>query len=283
MSIISYFMDRSHMGAVRKIGGRVGNGVDRVEFHFDHESPEFMGDEGRCLLQGSVWSTLDVDELIVAAMQEPNPFAGALGASLVLYTTRRALVFSGQEARHRQRFVAPPGTQVIGLNFDGSKLTGVLLEMVNEEGSGSVESIEGQIGTVVDSVTLRLRNGRSFHYGTADSADKCVGPFLLEPDERIIIVEQGVRDQMLGASVVFYTSLGNIFAVFGLTSRRLRRCAAPPGQQICGLEWEDGALVGIRTCGLDGSLQKRALHKIESNTVVYCVGAQCGRVAAKST
>lgn len=77
------------------------------------------------------------------------------------------------------------------------------------------------------------------------------GPWQIEPDEWIIVVEQFFRDRKLGASLAFYTSNGRVFKLSGMTAVKSPRFAAPAGQQICDLRFEGNRLVEVVTCPSD--------------------------------
>jgi len=71
--------------------------------------------------------SLKPDEIIIAVQQENrNGLEEHLGNAMTFYTSHcNAFEFQGADARRRLRFVAPTGSQVVGLQFVGSRLTGI--------------------------------------------------------------------------------------------------------------------------------------------------------------
>lgn len=234
----------SYAGVVESIVGRTGEGVHSVELWQRSGKVFHHGDGGAIQTVFQV----DPDELLMAVMQD-FLLENVLGSSLVFYTSKaRILAISGSEARTRRRFAAPAGRQITGMQFDGHQLVGVFLEKVGQE--GSVECISGRVGSAVDSCVIKLRDGTTYSYGEP-GGDMIRGPWQIEPDEWIIVVEQFFRDRKLGASLAFYTSNGRVFKLSGMTAVKSPRFAAPAGQQICDLRFEGNRLVEVVTCPSD--------------------------------
>jgi len=195
---------------------------------------------------------LESEELIIAVMQVSSAPDNYLGDSLVFYTSRsRVLALQGTDARRRNRFVAPAGCQIVGLQFDGSVLTGTHVECVPLSRQGSVAQVSGRADTDVDSVTFHLRDGSMRSYGGSDGQEQ--NPWTLENTELILIVEQGHKERCLGVSLVFYTSHGNVLKIAGISAVRSRRFAAPSGNQVCGLHFEGDVLRMVQTCPQTGN------------------------------
>jgi len=170
-----------------------------------------------------------------------------LGNAIALFTSSSMVVaFQGVDARTRNRFVAPTGSQICGLQFVGSQLTGIHLERVDDSNRGAVSSIRGRTGYAVDNIELELRDGSVRRHGGTGGFVQ--GPWMLQEDERIVAVEQAVREEYLGNSVAFFTSCGQVYRLSGVEASTSRRFSAPPGRQICGLEFEASALSLVRTC-----------------------------------
>merc|ERR1719377_269151 len=117
-----------------------------------------------------------------------------LGDALVFYTSLgRVLALQGTDARRRNRFVAPAGRQIVGLQFEGAVLAGTHVERVPPSGEGSVAEISGRTGTEVSHVAFHLREGSKHEYG--GSAGQPHGPWTLQKTELVLIVEQGHKDR----------------------------------------------------------------------------------------
>jgi len=172
-----------------------------------------------------------------------------LGNAITFYTSScNAFEFQGADARRRLRFVAPVGSQIVGLQFVGSRLTGIHMEGVPESGAaGLVDGIGGRCGYAVDQINFHLRSGVTRSYGGGGGFEQ--GPWALEPNEYITVVEQARREAYLGNSVAFYTSAGRVLKLSGMEASVSRRFAAPPGLQICGVDVEGASLTGVRLCG----------------------------------
>merc|ERR1712242_623252 len=108
----------------------------------------------------------------------------------------------GTDARRRNRFVAPTGWQIVGLQFEGHDLKGTHVERVPKSGKGSVTQVSGHTGTDVDGISLHLRGGSTHSYGRSDGEEHM---WTLESTEIIRVVEQGHRDSGLGITLAFYT------------------------------------------------------------------------------
>eukprot|EP00930_Biecheleria_cincta_P028384 TRINITY_DN19812_c0_g1_i1.p1 TRINITY_DN19812_c0_g1~~TRINITY_DN19812_c0_g1_i1.p1 ORF type:complete len:664 (+),score=60.13 TRINITY_DN19812_c0_g1_i1:79-2070(+) len=226
------------VGAVRQVSGRTGSGVHSLEWKLQNGSARRFGFEGGT----THWSwLLRPGELIIAVMQEICDTH--LGYAMVFYTSLcRILALQGNDARRRNRFVAPVGYQIVGLQFEENDVTGVHIERAGECVADSVGEISGQVSSVVEQVVFKLRDGTSLTYGDLDGSEQGVkqGPFTLQPGEFIRILEQGHRDWKLGTGLVFYTSEGNVIKLSGMTAAPSRRFAAPLGHQ--------GADLSASTC-----------------------------------
>mmetsp|Transcript_63637 Transcript_63637/g.180731 ORF Transcript_63637/g.180731 Transcript_63637/m.180731 type:complete len:90 (-) Transcript_63637:76-345(-) len=71
---------------------------------------------------------------------------------------------------------------------------------------------------------------------------------MLREDEFIVCVEQSCREEYLGNTLAFYTSAGAVYKLSGMEASSSRRFAAPPGRQVCGLDFEASRLRCVRTC-----------------------------------
>eukprot|EP00931_Biecheleriopsis_adriatica_P118671 TRINITY_DN94018_c0_g1_i1.p1 TRINITY_DN94018_c0_g1~~TRINITY_DN94018_c0_g1_i1.p1 ORF type:complete len:621 (+),score=105.61 TRINITY_DN94018_c0_g1_i1:60-1865(+) len=247
------FWERHRRGAIRQINGSVGDAVDSVELELRDGTREFHGGKGG--FQQRSWR-LHHDEVILAVAQEERD--SYVGNSLVFYTSDcQIIALQGGDARTRSRLIAPVGSQITGLQFEGSQITGIYLEHLPANGGPmAVEKIYGNVGSAVDRVVLQLRDGSARRYGSAGGKE--VGPWILEPDEFILLVEQGRRDAFLGNSICFFTSRGRIIEFQGMQASKSRRFVAPPGTQICGLGFSGSLLAKVKTCPL-GTAEARAV------------------------
>lgn len=238
-------------GAVKQISGSVGNAVDCVEMQLRTGKRHFYGTQGG--FQHKSWR-LHHDEVILAVAQEERD--SFVGNSVVFYTSEcQIIALQGHDATNRTRLIAPIGSQISGLQFEGSQLTGIYLERVPFDGSPmAVSSIIGHVGSAVDKLVLRLRDGSTRRYGF-EGGYQC-GPYNLDDDEYILLVEQDRRDAYLGNSIAFVTSKGKIWEFRGMQASRSRRFVAPPDRQICGLGFNGSHLSVVTTCPLqpDGAL-----------------------------
>jgi len=244
------------VGVVKKISTTLGDAVDLVELKFWNGQKERHGGSG-----GESQTVFDLkpDELIIGVMQETR--GQYLGNSLCFYTSHaRTINLPGWSAQRQHRFVAPHGRQIVGLQFDASTLIGVYLEKLSGAGHGAIAQISGRVGHAVDRLTLVLRDGEVLDYGAGGGAE--CGPFVLQRDEYITVVEQGRRDAFLGNSIVFYTSAGNVIRLLGMQSAAGVRFSVPVGSQLCGLEFRGSDLETIFTCPASGedSSRRRALR-----------------------
>lgn len=246
-------------GLVGKIIGRTSAGVNCIEIHLRDGSKAFHGAAGG---RNRLTHVLEPGELLSAVMQDFS-HPQKLGSALVFYTAQgRILRFEGRMARTRNRFLAPLGSQVAGLQFDGPRLVGVHLKEADDGSEGVIEHISGSVGSAVDSCKLQLRSGVSHHYGTP-TGTTVVEPWRLQSEEFVTIVEQFFRDRNLGASLAFYTSAGRVFKMVGMTATRSPRFAAPKGHQICGISFtEDGMLAEV-TCAAHSERQTLQSFNIE--------------------
>eukprot|EP00929_Paragymnodinium_shiwhaense_P099207 TRINITY_DN6077_c0_g1_i1.p1 TRINITY_DN6077_c0_g1~~TRINITY_DN6077_c0_g1_i1.p1 ORF type:complete len:805 (+),score=196.18 TRINITY_DN6077_c0_g1_i1:97-2415(+) len=268
------------VGVVRTINAVVASAVHWVEFVMVDGSVQtygdMAGDDLLCAAAQRTWS-LQAEEYIIAAMQDVRQVEASsdhLGDSLVFFTSARQIIaLQGPTARSRCRFMAPEGCSVAGLQFEGSRLTGIHIEAVPAKGpASSVASLGGRSDAVVDQISFHMRSGQTRTYGGGESGVE-KGPWALAQEEYIVIVEQANKDWGLGAAMIFYTSLGNIYKIVGMTGSRSRRVVAPPGQQICDLDFEAGCLKGVGTCSVTGDLSTAAYASTESKP---CASGQPG-------
>mmetsp|Transcript_54884 Transcript_54884/g.157830 ORF Transcript_54884/g.157830 Transcript_54884/m.157830 type:complete len:590 (-) Transcript_54884:34-1803(-) len=234
-------------GAVAAVRGWTGAALDNVSFHLRSGATESHGGTGGF---NQLRFVLNPDEVIVAVSQENrNGLSEHLGNAITFFTSAcNVFEFKGTDARRRRRFVSPSGSQIVGLQFAGSRLAGIHLEEVATEGvvAGVVEQISGRCGYAVDQVQMKLRYGVTRCYGTSGGFEQ--GTFVLEPDEYIIVVEQGRRDAFLGNSIAFFTSAGNVYRLSGMEASVSRRFAVPTGEQVCGIDFDGPLLASVRTC-----------------------------------
>jgi len=248
-------------GAVVKITCSMGSAVDDLKMVLRDKTMLAYGDPG-----GESFSEtlLGGDEQIVAVMQETRQEQYKyIGNAIVFYTSLgQTVAFLGAEARKRARFAAPSDSQIVGLQFQGSLLTGIHLKDISE--GGVLEKISARLGSSVDMITFHLRNGFSRVYPPCGSAGgKEQGPWLLAEGEFIIAVEQVCREGYLGRSVALYTSEGQIIALKGVEAAGFNSFAAPRHTQICGLGFQDGDLVTVSTCSSAGDLSQRVVHRVK--------------------
>jgi len=242
--------DDGVVGVIKKVNGWYGNAVDSLHLRLTDGSTQSYGSRGG---EAEVNFSLQQDEVVLAVMQETR--AQYLGNSITLYTSRGQVInVKGIDAKRRRRFVAPGGCQVVGLQFDGSRLVGTHVERMTS-GHGSVEKIGGKVGYAVDEVWFKLRSGESRSYGTPGGQER--GPFELDADDYIVVVEQGWRDAFLGNSIVFYTKSGNVISLIGMESTPARRLAIPNGKQLCGLQFAGSQLDAVWICPSNGDLSKK--------------------------
>ncbi|CAE7535434.1 unnamed protein product [Symbiodinium sp. CCMP2456] len=255
------YWSQPRKGAVRQISGSVGNAVDCVEIQLRGGKRLFYGEQGGFQHKSS---RLHHDEVILAVTQQERD--SFVGNSLVFYTSECQIVaFQGHDATSRTRLIAPTGSQITGLQFEGSHLTGIYLERIPLDGSAmAIARISGHVGSAVDKLVLQLRDGSSRRYGF-EGGDP-VGPWTLDADEYVLLVEQDRRDAYLGNSLAFVTSKGNIIEFRGLQASRSRRFVAPPDRQICGLGFTGSCLTRVTTCPLEAhetgeqNLREHSLH-----------------------
>eukprot|EP00928_Gymnodinium_smaydae_P088884 TRINITY_DN72922_c0_g1_i1.p1 TRINITY_DN72922_c0_g1~~TRINITY_DN72922_c0_g1_i1.p1 ORF type:complete len:621 (-),score=119.05 TRINITY_DN72922_c0_g1_i1:290-2152(-) len=242
-------------GVVQRICGYTGSAVDNVELQMSAGEVRHYGKRGG---ENQKKFPLEPGEIIIAVAQETR--RNYLGNALVFYTSHcQVIAVNGSEAKSCERFVADADSQITGLQFQGSKLTGIKMADNPEEGpKGLVAEIRGKKGYCVDRIELHLRKSRDPRcYGGYGGAD--VAPFQLNPDEYITVVEQGRRDAFLGTFLAFYTSQGRIHIVQGMQAIEHIRYAAPAGSQICGLRFEGSRLSHVATCPRSGDLNRETV------------------------
>lgn len=195
------------------------------------------------------------DEIITCVAQEG---AGRyMGTALVFYTSAgRVIEVRGDDARRRNQFAAPIDSQIVGLQFSGPRLVGVMLDDVEDDDEGAVEFIVGRKGYAVDKVEFKLRDGSQRSYG--GSGGEQVGPWELQKGEYVRIVDQDRRDAYLGNAIVLVTSRGNVCRIIGMEGAKSRRVVAPDGMQIFDLNFQEGGtLVSAEACAKTGDLAVR--------------------------
>merc|ERR1719414_2520396 len=119
--------EESDAAALWKVSGWTGSAVDSVCVRTRGGSIQSHGGLGGWAQKEYI---LEPHEVVVAVAQESRVVLPEfLGNAIVFYTSLcQVLAFEGEDARRRNRFVAPVGSQVVGLQFVGSQITGVHLE-----------------------------------------------------------------------------------------------------------------------------------------------------------
>lgn len=247
-------------GAIACISGWTGAALDSLKLKFRSGSIETFGDRGGFT---QMRHALNPDEVVVAVQQENRD--NCLGNGLTFYTSAcNVFEFQGTDARRRRRFVAPTGSQIVGLQFVGSRLTGIHLHQTPETGAqGLVERISGRSGYAVDHLCIVLRTGTVRSYGGEGGFEQ--GPWALEPNEYFTVVEQAKRDAYLGNSIAFYSSAGRVFKFQGMEASLSRRFVVPTGQQICGIEFSGSSLAAVRVCS--AQVSSPAPHAVQRHAV----------------
>lgn len=250
------------VGVVSSIRGWSGSSVDSVELRYQNGERRSYGGEGG--KEYKEWR-LQPDELIIAVAQERQG-DGYLGYSFVFFTSKgRSIAIRGTLALEKSRFVAPAGTQIVGLMFDDSRLCGTMIEKTKgREPDGCIASITGSVGSAVDRVVFTLRDGEERGYGDEDQGDYSKS-WQLGPKEAILIAEQDWKDAYLGASLSFYTSAGNVFSLRGISATQSLRFMASAGEQICSLEFSGGKLTHVHTCSRDGNMSTSCRCRIQND------------------
>jgi len=243
------------MGEIR---GRYGYAVDSVLLKKADDTEEFHGSNGGDREQ---ILKLAADELIVSVMQERRH--NYLGNAVLFYTSAgRTFEVLGNQAKSRACFVAPSGAQIVGLQFVGSLLQGVHTAAFKQQKEGAVAKISAWVGTSVDKIVFHLRNGKVRSFGS--DGGSAVGPWILEPDEHIKIVDQNIREAYLGNSIIFQTSLGKVIRIFGVEKSKTRRVGAPEGSQICGLEFNGPDLMAAVVCPSSGDRDNQRTLRVDT-------------------
>eukprot|EP00929_Paragymnodinium_shiwhaense_P114780 TRINITY_DN83295_c0_g1_i1.p1 TRINITY_DN83295_c0_g1~~TRINITY_DN83295_c0_g1_i1.p1 ORF type:complete len:618 (-),score=131.32 TRINITY_DN83295_c0_g1_i1:49-1902(-) len=238
-------------GIVGTIRSWYGAAVDAVSLRLRNGQNNHSGGSGGV----RHFSTfLDKDELIIAVAQEgPGLY---MGTALVFYTSLgRVIEVRGDEARRRGQFAAPSDSQIVGLQFAGPRLVGILVEDIVDKDEGAIDVICGRKGYAVDKLEFKCRDGRVRSYG--GNGGEMVGPFTLQKGEYIRCVDQDRRDAYLGNSIAIITSKGNVFSILGMEGQKLRRAIAPEGMQIFDLKFEAGSLASVEVCPKNGDLSIR--------------------------
>merc|ERR1712232_544672 len=127
--------------------------------------------------------------MVTAIVQERRH--NYLGNMIVFFTSLgRTLEVLGNQAMGRGFFVAPIGTQIVGLQIVDSLVHGIHTAQVTKGQPGAVASIQAWVGTSVDKVVFNLRNGKQRSYGS--DGGTAVGPWVLEEEEYITSVDQNI-------------------------------------------------------------------------------------------
>jgi len=271
------------VGVVSSIRGWVGSSVDSIQIKYtDGRKPHIFGGDGGTDFKD--WR-LYPDELIIAVTQERQG-DGFLGYSFVFFTSAgRSITVKGSLAASKRRFVAPAGTQVVGLMFEESELVGLMIEKSKQsvtpcKMSGLIEKISGSVGHAVDCVKFCLRDGEERIYGNEDNGDEQKSMDLAK-NESIVIVEQGWKDAYLGYSVSFYTTAGNVFSLRGISATQSLRFMTSNDEQICGMEFtDDGRLRHVQTCGRDGDMSQPTRHPIRAERDIIADGESASASAS---
>eukprot|EP00929_Paragymnodinium_shiwhaense_P076681 TRINITY_DN39467_c0_g1_i2.p1 TRINITY_DN39467_c0_g1~~TRINITY_DN39467_c0_g1_i2.p1 ORF type:complete len:604 (+),score=103.55 TRINITY_DN39467_c0_g1_i2:40-1812(+) len=233
---------------VKEVRGRYGYAVDSLKIRKRDGSDEFHGGPGGD--REHVYKLAN-EELIVSASQECRH--NYLGNSITLHTSLgRTLEILGNQAQSRACFVAPAGSQIVGLQFVGSLLQGTHTSEIASGTDGAIEKISARVGSSVDRIVFHLRNGKVRSYG--GDGGSLAGTWTLAKDEYIKVVDQNIRDAYLGNSIIFQTSLGKVIRIFGVERSKTRRIAAPLGSQIYGLEFAGPDLVRAKLCPAGGNV-----------------------------
>jgi len=258
-----------YFGHVQSIKGWTGSSVDSIEIKLRNGDGlvKHGGDGGE---KPQEWE-LKPDECIIAVSQE-RMGAGYLGNAIVFFTTKhRTIPILGSKASTKHRFVAPTNFQITGLMFENSRLSGVLIEkspIVKGSTTGLVKSVTSHQGYAVDQITFVLKDGEERSYG--DEGGDTEKTWDLEPNESILIVEQTYRDHVLGTSMNFFTSLGKVHSIRGVSATRSLRYMTSGDDQICGLVFdeESGDIKNVKCCSRtdNGGMRIVKSHPMRGDT-----------------
>lgn len=130
--------------------------------------------------------------------------------------------------------------------------------------SCSVSSISARVGWHVDFVEFHLRNGQSRQYGDPKGGVE-VGPWKLEIDEHIVLVEQeNPHVGYLGSCLTFQTSKGRRIQLKNAPKKRRETVSleAPAGAEVQGLVFDGGRLVNTIT-GLHPAREARVAQTLK--------------------
>ncbi|CAE7236062.1 mlkA [Symbiodinium pilosum] len=251
--------DGAPRGVIQEIIGCTGYAVDNMQMKLVNGTALSFGSVGGDIEHQ--WK-LRPDERLVSVLQEERH--DFLGLAIIFNTSRGdVLALQGSQARKRRCFLAPSGSQIVGLQFQGHRLMGIHLRKISPEEPAAVASLGGRVGHAVDKVWFRFRDGSLCEYGNSEGGTE-QGPWVLEPGEHITAVEQLARDAFLGTSIAFYTSLGSIFSLKGMEAFGSRRFTVPRGRQICGLQFEGSMITCVTTCPDDGDMRACKMHGLLS-------------------
>merc|ERR1719183_2657184 len=126
------------------IRGWSGSSVDSVEITYAGRRKEVYGEAGGT--EFKEWR-LQPDELIIAVTQERQG-DGYLGYAFVFFTSKgRCIAILGSLAANKRRFVAPARTQITGLMFEDSSLTGIMIEKAKRPHS-TRDEIDGLVASI---------------------------------------------------------------------------------------------------------------------------------------
>lgn len=239
-------------GVVTHVTGWSGSSCDSIRLTLiGGERRQYGGEGGKDIKE---WELAE-DELIIAVTQERQG-DGFLGYAFVFFTSLgRTLAVKGFLAAQKKRFIAPTGTQIVGLMFEDSALTGTMIEKTKQRTkTGLVKRITGYMGQSITCIKLTLGDGEVRSYGVQEDGDS-ERSWDLEEDEEILIVEQGFKDHNLGYSMSFYTSMGNVYTMRGISATLSVRFMTKK-EQIYGLEFDRGGkLTVVITCNLEGDTE----------------------------
>ena len=225
---------------------------------------------------------LDADDYIVAVTQYTH--YEYLGAGIVFSTNAgRRLQVMGSQCKQPPRLLrAPAGHQVVGLQFEGHILRGLvtcLVPTMNHSGL-RVANVFGGAGSYVDTVTLELSDGTRRGYGDTNwhNGRPNRGPHRLRDGDYIISVKQYHHGGYLGGGFAFQTHSGDTFEVAGSrcdrgSRQRATTLRAPPGHQVVGLTFRSSSLEALETCRYLGSCRRQWLRSICSDTATSSAAA----------
>jgi len=251
------------VGVVTNVTGWSGSSCDSIRLTLaSGERRQYGGEGGKDIKE---WELAE-DELIIAVTQERQG-DGFLGYAFVFFTSAgRTLAVKGSLAAQKKRFIAPAGTQIVGLMFEDSTLTGTMIERTKRrtntgQPSGLIKKITGYMGMAINCIRLTLDDGEVRTYGFQEDGD-IEQSWDFEADETVVIVEQGFKEHNLGYSMSFYTSMGNVYTMRGISATMSVRFMTKK-EQIYGLEFDKGGkLTVVITCDLEGETETSTRRRL---------------------